>query len=340
MKHPGRLKLANLPTPIQKLERLSKELGKELYIWRDDMIGAVETGNKTRKLEFLLGDALAKGADRIICAGGVHSNCTRAVSFSARRLGLKVSIVVREPKAGPRPEVPTGNFLLNKIAGADMFVFPYSEYAAAGYTYAPFLEKAAEASRQRGENPYLIVAGGSQPVGCLGYLYAVEELLSTWSQAVGTKIPDSLFLADGTGGTHAGLHLGYELNGLRPESIWAVNISDSAEYFKSHIGGLLEETTRQFSLKSKLREVQVLDGHFGTGYGVATDDDLRFYAKFAEQEGILLDPTYTGKAFRGMLAEIRKAPDRFGKKILFLHSGGVFGTFPFQEQYAKALSLA
>ena len=338
MKTPPRLKLANLPTPIHKLDRLSAETGKEIYIWRDDMLGALETGNKTRKLEFLLADALTQGADRIICAGGVHSNCTRAVSYSARRLGLKVSIVVREPKSGPRPEVPTGNFLLNKIAGAEMYIFPYSEYQAAGYTYAPFLEKAAEVARKRGEKPYLIVAGGSQPVGCLGYLFAVEELLSTWGQVVETRCPDSLFFADGTGGTHAGLHLGYELNGLATNSLWAVNISDSADYFKGHIAGLLEETTRQFNLRSKLRDVQVLDGHFGTGYGVATDDDLRFYAKLATQEGILLDPTYTGKAFRGMLAELKKNPDRFGSKILFLHSGGVFGTFPFQEQYARALA--
>jgi D-cysteine desulfhydrase len=134
--------------------------------------------------------------------------------------------------------------------------------------------------------------------------------------------------------------LGYELHGLSPRQLWAVNVCDSAEYFQQRVGALIEQTAREFNLRSNDRTVQVLDGHFGAGYGIASDDDLRFYLKLARQEGILLDPTYTGKAFRGMLAELKKDPDRFGRNILFLHSGGTFGTFAYQEQYARVLDAS
>ncbi|MDB6024262.1 MAG: pyridoxal phosphate-dependent enzyme D-cysteine desulfhydrase family [Verrucomicrobiales bacterium] len=340
MNYPPRLTLANLPTPIHKLERLSAEVGKEIYVWRDDMTGSVESGNKVRKLEFLLADAMAKGATRIITAGGFQSNHTRATAYCARRLGLEVSIIVREPKTGFKPqEIPTGNLLLNQITGAELQFVPFAEYQALG-GYGPLLERADEQWRQRGEKTYVIGEGGSQPLGCFGYIYGVEQMLSLWPKVAGTKFPDSLFCADGSGGTHGGLHLGYELNGLSTNAIWAVNVCDSAEYFQKRVGKLIEDTAQQFNLRSINRELQVLDGHFGTGYGIATDEDLRFYARLAKQEGVLLDPTYTGKAFRGMLAEIKRAPDRFGKKILFLHSGGTFGTFALQEQYARALAAA
>jgi len=339
MKFPSRLKLAHLPTPIQKLERVSAEVGKEIFIWRDDLTGFTESGNKIRKLEFLLADALEKKATRIITTGGLQSNHTRATTFACRRLGLEVSLVVREPKTGRKPNEPlTANLLLNKIAGADLNFISFAEYEAAGSTYTPWLEKISAASRQRGENPYIIQEGGSVPIGCFGYIAAVEEMLATWKNC-GAKSdsPDALLFADGSGGTHAGLHLGYEHCGLPTKKLWAINICDSAEYFQKRVGKLIEENVAQFGLKHNERELQVLDGHFGTGYGIATDDDLKFYIKLARQEGLLLDPSYTGKAFQGMLAEIKKAPDRFGEKILFLHSGGTFGTFAHQERYAQLL---
>ncbi len=340
MKFPPRLHLAHLPTPIQKLARVSAEIGKEIYIWRDDLTGFTESGNKIRKLEFLLADALEKKATRIITSGGYQSNHTRATTFACRRLGLEVSLVVREPKTGRNPqEIPTANILLNQIAGADLHFIPFSDYQAAGSTYLPFLEKVAAASRQRGENPYIILEGGSVPIGCFGYIAAVEEMLATWkTSGAGTKFPDAFFFADGSGGTHAGLHLGYEHHALPTNKLWAINICDSAEYFQKRVGKLIEETATQFNLKFNERELQVLDGHFGEGYGMATDDDLKFYIELARKEGVLLDPSYTGKAFQGMLAEIKKSPDRFGEKILFLHSGGTFGTFAHQERYAQLLT--
>jgi len=339
MNFPPRLTLAHLPTPIQKLERVSAEVGREIYIWRDDLTGFAESGNKIRKLEFLLADAMQKGANRIITCGGYQSNHTRATTFAARRLGLGVSLVLREPKTGRPPgEIPTGNLLLSQIAGAQIQFISHNDHQAAGSKPPRFGKRVAEAARQRGEKPYIILEGGSIPIGCFGYIAAVEEMLATWNSCgAGTESPDALFFADGSGGTHAGLHLGYELHGLPTNKLWAVNICDSAEYFQKRVGKLIDDTAAQFQLKHKERELQVLDGHFGEGYGIASDDDLKFYAKLARQEGVLLDPTYTGKAFQGMLAEIAKYPGRFGDKILFLHSGGAFGTFAHQEHYAQLL---
>jgi len=338
LKPPPRLRLAHLPTPIHRLDRLSHKVSREIYIWRDDLTGFVESGNKVRKLEFLLADAMEKGADWIVTAGGVQSNHTRAASFLARRLGLKVALVVREPKTGADPNMPPlGNFLLNVIAGADMHFVSYADYVAAGGVYAPFLERVAGLYRQRGERPYVIAEGGSVPIGCWGYISAVEEMMSTWKAAAQTDSPTALFFADGSGGTHAGLHLGYELHGLATNRLWAVNVCDSAEYFEKRVGKLVEDTAREFGLPLKNRTIQVLDGHFGAGYGIASDDDLRFYVELVREEGVLLDPVYSGKAFRGMLAELGKRPDRFGDKILFLHSGGTFATFAFQEQYARVV---
>jgi len=338
--YPKRVPLANLPTPIQKLPRLSARLGVDLYVWRDDMTGFVESGNKVRKLEFLLADALAQKATHVITAGGVQSNHTRATAFCARRLGLEVSIIVREPKQGrDANEVPTGNLLLNQIAGANLKFIPYADYQKAGASYLPFLKAEAEDSRRRGENPYVIPTGGSMPLGCWGYIAAVQEMLATWRATdAGTSAPDALFFALGSGGTHAGLYLGYEQHGLQTNTLWAVNVSDSADYFQKHVGALIQETCAQFDLPSPAPpQLQIFDGHYGEGYALASDDDFRFYLELAREEGILLDPVYSGKAFRGMMSELRKTPQRFGKKILFLHSGGVFAVYAYLAQLGKVL---
>jgi D-cysteine desulfhydrase len=338
--YPKRLSLANLPTPIHKLSRLSAQLGVNLYVWRDDMTGCVESGNKVRKLEFLLADALAQKATRIVTAGGVQSNHTRATAFCARRLGLDLSIIVRESKQGPEGELPTGNLLLNQMAGADLKFISYADYRQAGAVYQPFLDAEAENARRRGETPYVIPAGGSVPMGCWGYIAAVEELLATWrATGAGTTCPDALFFAVGSGGTHAGLYLGYEQRSLPVETLWAINVSDSAEYFQERVGALIRETATQFGLRSAASpRLQIFDGHFGEGYALASEDDFRFYAQLAREEGILLDPVYTGKAFRGMLSELRKDAKRFGRNILFLHSGGVFAHYAYLAQLGQALA--
>jgi D-cysteine desulfhydrase len=340
MKLPERVALANLPTPIVKLNRLSAQIGKEIYVWRDDLTGFVESGNKVRKLEFLAAEALSLGATRLITCGGPQSNHSRATAFVARRLGLEITIVVRKPKdpvdeSGP----PSGNLLLDHLAGADLRFVEFADYQAAGSVYDSFLEEAAEEVRAKGEKPYIVPEGGSCPLGCMGYFHAVGEMLSSWQKQGGDgKIPDSLFTAVGSGGTLGGLHLGYEHHGLPTGKIFAVNVCDSAEYFQKRVGGYLDRAREQFGMKPGSNRLTIFDGHFGAGYALATNEDLQFYADLTRQEGVLLDPVYTGKTFRGMLAELAKDPRRFGQRILFLHSGGIFGNFAFARQFQGVLN--
>lgn len=339
MRFPERLRLAHLPTPIHRLERLSAEVGVGIWLWRDDSTGFVDSGNKIRKLEFLVSAAVAAKATRLITCGGPQSNHARATVYAARRLGLDVTVVVREPRTGlDRTATPSGNLLLDHVAGADIRVVPFTDYVARGSTYDAFLEEERQRSLGRGERPYVVPEGGSCKEGSFGYIAGVEEMLATWaSVGPGTKAPDSFFLALGSGGTHAGVHLGYERQGLPSETVYAVNVCDDEAYFQKRVGRLIDETISAYDLPCKSRQLTIFDGHQGAGYAIASDDDLRFYAKLARQEGVLLDPVYTGKAFQGMLRELRKAPRRFGRDVLFLHSGGAFATFAFAAQYRAAL---
>ncbi len=339
---PEKISFANLPTPIQKLNRLSKEVGKEIFVWRDDLTGFVESGNKVRKLEFLVSEAIQKQADTLITCGGIQSNHARATAYVARRAGLDVSLILRDPRDPSIMSQSTisGNLLLNQLCRAHIIHVPYNDYLAAGSSYTSFLEQEALRLKIKCKNPYIIPEGGSSPLGCLGYAAAVPEMLHTWQNVTGEKAPDALFFAVGSGGTYAGLHLGFQLNGLSTEKLYAINICDNAEYFNDKVTGLLDAATEQFHFDATDRYMQILDGYVGQGYALATDDDLLFYSKIASEEGLLLDPVYTGKAFQGMINEIKKNPSRFGKKILFLHSGGTFATFAFSERYAKLTAFS
>lgn len=342
MPHPQRISLAHRPTPIVKLERLSKNLPADVFVWRDDWTGSLESGNKIRKLEFYAADAVAKGATRLITCGGPQSNHARATAWVARRLGLSCTVVVRKPAAGMEAlgagPIAQGNFLLTKIAGAHFRFVDMEEYEKRGSNYDSFLEEAAEAARQENETPYVIPEGGSGPLGCFGYIAGIEEMLVAW-RASGAKrdAPTAIFCALGSGGTLAGLHLGLEAQKLAPSSLYAVNVCDSAAYFQRRVGNLIETTASEFRLRSHTSKLQIFDGHFGAGYAATTDTDFLWYVALAREEGLLLDPVYTGKAFRGMVVELEAAPAAFGDEILFVHTGGMFGTFAFAEQYARAL---
>jgi D-cysteine desulfhydrase len=171
-----RLRLARLPTPIHRLDRLSRQSGREIYLWRDDLTGFGESGNKIRKLEFLLAEAVEQRATWVVTCGGPQSNHARCTVLAARRLGMGASIVVREPPEGLDAAAPwTGNWLLDHIAGAHVVCVPFAEYRAAGSVYDPFLEREAERLRRRSERPYVIGEGGSSPLGCMAYRAAVRH---------------------------------------------------------------------------------------------------------------------------------------------------------------------
>jgi D-cysteine desulfhydrase len=253
---------------------------------------------------------------------------------------MEVTLVLREPRTGlDLAAVTNGNLLLDRIFGAELQPVPFAAYEAAGSTYATFLAEAAERSLARGERPYVIPEGGSCPLGCLGYVHGVAELLATWrSQGPGSQHPDSLVVAVGSGGTLAGVVLGTERLGLSPDLVHGVNVCDDAAYFQKRAGDLIAQAAERYRLPWSRRPLSLLDGHVGAGYALASDDDLRFYGQLARQEGVLLDPVYTGKAFRGLLRELAKTPRRFGRDVVFLHSGGGFATFAYAAQYHAALS--
>jgi D-cysteine desulfhydrase len=337
---PERVSLARRPTPIQPLVRTSADLPVQLWAWRDDLTGCVLSGNKIRKLEFLLAEAQQQGATAIVTCGGLQSNHVRATVFAARRLGLEVTTVLRLPPEGSEPKAAlTGNFLLDRLAGAHVVEVPFVEYDRAGRVYDDFLARAAAELQAEGHVPYVVPEGGSNPLGALGYFAAVAEMLAEWRKVgPGTEAPDALFLALGSGGTQAGLVLGLEAHGLDPARVHAVNVCNDGAYFQKRVGELVRATVDRFGLFWQDAPLQIHDGHVGAGYGRATDDDLRFYVDFAATEGLLLDPCYTGKAMRAMLAEIAADPSPFGQHVLFLHSGGLFGSFAYADQYARALA--
>ena len=335
MQKPNRLPLAQLPTPIQFLQKTSAKIGKKIHVWRDDLTGFLESGNKVRKLEFLLADALNQGCDWIVTCGGPQSNHTRATSVLARRFGLGVSVLISPPKPGFDPNQPaTGNLLLNRIFGSQLLWIDAEEYEKSGRRYDPFLEREMERQRALGRKPYAIPSGGSSTMGCWGYRSAISEMLETWRKnSVNPSAPDSIFCAFGSGGTYVGLQLGLEDHGLRNTQLRAINVLDTASAAEKYLSPLTESASRYFSIDLSSREIrarhQLLEGYAGAGYSLASDKDLELYTRLARDEGILLDPCYTGKAFQGMLAELEKDPSQYGENILFLHSGGGFGTFAY-----------
>jgi len=339
MQYPERLQLANLPTPIQFLKKTSQQVGKQIYIWRDDLTDFIGSGNKIRKLEFLLADAVARKATTVITCGGIQSNHARATAYLAKRLGLEVHLILRLPQEHYDRHKPAGgNLLLSRIYADHIRYIDFAEYAQRGHEYDAFLVEEAEKLRAKGKQPYLIPEGGSSPLGVFGYFHAAEEMITTWiGGQFGGDAPDAVFFALGSGGTHAGLHLGFEKMGISTDSLYAVNVCDNREYFELRVLKLIADTCEKYGFDSRERRLQIFDGHVGGGYGVATEEELRSYYQLAHNDGILLDPCYTGKAFRGMLAEIKKNPQRFGERILFLHSGGSFATYNFIEAYNKVI---
>jgi D-cysteine desulfhydrase len=334
MKLPNRLSLARLPTPIQKLKHTSLELKKDVYIWRDDLTGFIDSGNKLRKLEFFMADATSQGCDWIITCGGPQSNHTRATSAVARSLGLGVSVLILPKMGFDRAAPANANLLLNQIFDAKISWIDTEEFHRLGGTYDPFFAKEVEELKRAGKKPYVIPLGGSNMLGCYGYINGVQEMLTAWKNAVPhSPAPDDLFCALGSGGTFVGLKLGLQDQNLQTK-LHGINVIGPVEVAQKYVS-VLSEASKRAGLELKSENMQFIDGYVGAGYAVASDADLRFYQTFAHREGIVLDPCYTGKAIQGMISEIKKNPSAFGEKILFLHSGGAFGNFAYAEQYQR-----
>ena len=315
-----RVPLAHLPTPIDALPRLSRSLGgPQLFIKRDDLTGLGLGGNKTRKLEYLAADALAKGAKTLISTGAVQSNHCRQVAAAAAKLGLGCQLVL----AGLEPTEAQGNLLLDKLSGAQLF---YTSKANRDKE----LNKQFEHAEQAGLKPYLIPYGGSNSIGALGYLNAMQELSEQGLE------PDWIVFASSSGGTQAGLMLGGHITGFKGK-ILGISIEHDRMHFSAQISDLVNQTAESFGYDWSVTpdEVLINDSYCQAGYGVMTPAEIEAVNLFASTEGILLDPVYTGRAAAGLLDLIRKGFFKPKEKVLFWHTGGTPALFA--EPYSQGL---
>ena len=332
--YPERIALARTPTPLEKAERTSAELGVETFFKRDDLTGAELTGNKVRKLEFLMADALAQQADMVITCGGEQSNHCRATALAATRLGLRSRVLLRTADPA-RPPAATGNILLDRMAGAEVQWITPTDYARRGEIMAELSEQLGRSGRR----VYLIPEGGSNAVGAWGYLRAAAEL--DGDLAALPPRPTTVIYACGSGGTGAGLILGAALLGWRERGIrvTGINVCDDRAYFVRVIQQICRDFEARYRLGTAVGEadIDIADGHVGLGYARSRPEELRDIVDLARREALILDPVYTGKAFHGLLRELERDRERFGQRIVFLHTGGIFGLFPAAEQLAPLL---
>ncbi|HTM20669.1 MAG TPA: D-cysteine desulfhydrase family protein [Kofleriaceae bacterium] len=329
--YPDRIPLARTPTPLQKLERTGAALGIEIYVKRDDLTGSELSGNKVRKLEFLMADARAQGADTVITCGGEQSNHCRATALAATRLGLGSRLLLRTADPA-HPPATTGNILLDRLAGADIVWVTPDEYRQRDRLF----EREAERLRADGRRPYVIPEGGSNAVGSWGYVVCAEELAA--DLAALPARPTTIVHACGSGGTAAGMILGSRLANLGAR-VACVNVCDDRDYFFAVIDRIVREFTARYGLAdgASAADIEIIDGYVGLGYAKSRPEELACMRDLARREALIVDPVYTGKAFYAITRELHRDPGRFGERVVFLHTGGIFGLFPIAEQLAPLL---
>ena len=318
-----RFPLALLPTPLVEAPRLSKALGgPRIFIKRDDLTGFGFGGNKVRGLEFYLADALARQADVIVTGAGPQSNHIRATSAAARVAGLDVVAVMHDS----RPAETQGNLLLDELLGVQL-----------RFTHDPDrslvdvkIQETAEELRRAGRRPYVIPRGGASALGALGYLEAVREI-NQQTDAMGIR-PTWLVLGTGSCGTQAGLIAGTQIYGAG-HRVLGITVSRPVTECVERIARLAGEAAKLagHEIEVKPEDVMVRDGFIGPGYGVPTPEGAEAIRLVARTEGLFLDPTYTGKAMAGLIAEIRQGRLGRDETVIFLHTGGEPGLFAHPE---------
>jgi D-cysteine desulfhydrase len=321
---PRKLSIARTGTPLQPLPRTSEALGVEVLFKRDDLTGSELSGNKIRKLEYLLAEAEDQGADTVITCGGEQSNHCRATALAAARVGLGSVLILRcdDPKS---PPATTGNILLDRLAGAELRWIPRSDWPRR----TELLAAEAERLRAAGKRPYIIPEGGSNAMGSWGYVMAAQELAD--DLATLPARPTTIVYACGSGGTGAGLILGAKLAGLtaRGVRVAGVNVCDDRDYFVAAITRICDELTARWPVGATVTaaDVEIVDGHVGRGYAKSRPEELATIRDLARRDGVVLDPVYTGKAFHGVVTELARDRGRFGERLVFIHTGGIFGLF-------------
>ncbi len=320
-----RVSLAQLPTPVEEMPRLAKHLnGPRLLVKRDDQTGLATGGNKARKLEFLVADALAQGADTLITAGAAQSNHCRQTAAAAARLGLGCALVL----GGEAPDVAQGNLLLDKLLGAEL-------YWCGPHRRGEDLDDVAGRLRAAGRKPYVVPYGGSNAIGAVGYALAMRELARHKPGGGSLETIDRIVIASSSGATQAGLMVGARLVGYRGQIV-GVDIDkrdDKSLPYADHLAQLANATCDLLGLSANFQapDFTVADGYNGAGYGVVGDLEREAIKLTAGLEGLLLDPVYTGRAMGALIDKIRRGLFGRDETVLFWHTGGTPALFAYAE---------
>jgi D-cysteine desulfhydrase len=319
-------------TPIQRLTRLERALGcadgHGIYVKRDDLTGIGGGGNKLRKLEFLIGEALAQGCDTFITTGARQSNHARLSAAVATRAGLACELVLTDTV--PRQDEAyrrNGNVLLDDIFGAKVHRLPAGADALAA------ARDRAEALTAAGRRPYVVGSGGSSPVGCLGYAACAVEI-ATQERELGLRF-GRVVVPNGSSGTHAGLAAGFKAMGDAASRVTSFTVLAPLEQAHAATRQLAEETLKLLDPEASIAsdDIVVLGGQLGRGYGEPTTEMLEAVRLVARTEGLLLDPVYGGKAFAGLIAGIRNHDWTRAAAALFVMTGGLPGLFAYEPAF-------
>lgn len=313
---PKKISLAQIPTPLEEI----KFEGKSFLIKRDDLTGCELSGNKVRKLEYLLADAKSKKADIIFTSGGDQSNHARATVIAAKKIGLSTKLFLW----GKDKSNANGNLFLDKIFGAEIQYFSEAEYKRVNDIM--FQQRLLLLKKKK--NAYVFPGGGSTTLGIWGYINFINEL----KKQIILKNINSIFAACGSGGTAAGMLVGAALNNLDTKII-AVHVLMTKKEMEKHILQLAEGCVLDFKLKCKINPANliVLDGYSKEGYKKISSSKVILIKRFAQETGILFDPAYTGKAFAAYYEKYLKTDK--GKQNIFVHTGGLFGVFGRTKEY-------
>lgn len=317
-REPRRLTLAHLPTPLIELKNLARRLGvPRLLVKRDDLTGLELGGNKIRKLEYVLADALAVGAKTLVTHGGFQSNHCRATAAAGAKLGLNVRLLLRSPEPPPASD---GNLFLDRLFGARIEMVPVAEYNT---NKRALIDAVMDEEHEAGRTPYFFPVGASIPLGCWGYIRCVAELI----EQLGKDTPVDIYCATSSGGTQAGLILGKALLGCENWRVLGIPVSDSVAFFRDDLRRLVQQTVAEYrlDLDEAATPVELIDGSIGEGYAIPFPAAIETIRLLAHTEGLILDPTYTGKAMSGMIEQLKAGAGRRDAVPVFIHTGGSFG---------------
>ena len=327
-----RVDLGVTPSPLQRAPRLSERLGVEVWLKRDDVFGPAFGGNKVRKLEFLLADALAQGADCVITCGAAQSNHARLTAACARLVGLEAYLVLRSLEPPPKQ----GNLLLDHLLGANVQI----EAQRRSVDLYPAAHALAERLRAEGRRPYFVPVGGSVPIGDVAYAAALVELDEQAPQA--GLVPTTIFHASSSGGTQAGLSLGAGVLAAagREWRIVGVDVDGDPDGIHEHVTALARDTVTLLSERTgyvapdPTDHVNVLPGYAGAGYGIVSDPGREAIRLLAQTEAIFVDPVYSGKALSALVGETRAGRLAPNSQVLFWHTGGAPSLFAYASDLA------